>query len=688
MKTRLHKHLIVLFALAISIFSGANVFAAENPFELINLSVSDKSADVEGDASLNAAGEIENNIVFHHVGSWVEYLLELKNIGTKAATITSISDNNTNPYISYSYDDHAGEEVAAGASLMLKVKATYENEVTALSDRSQNTAMKISINYITEEWVSGTADFVMTVPDTGANILTNIFNGSSNPIAIIITAGLGVVVLIVCVVKRKSKVAAVVFALAFAITFASVSNSTAETAKVNEVLADFAFDFGGSFELDDKLAVNYTIDGVDGVQAIGWGMTVGDLQKPTREGYNFTRWYDVNGRYVDGSTLITGDLNLVPDWNPKLARFSAGCTYCGADYNQYGYNSIQNNLKNAKFSYDSVKTKTALGSSTTADVFMKSPTKPDETTIASALSVGASDAGFYPIYVWYNATDNAIYWWSEAAQVRLPATAKYMFYQFPAKKIDLTGLTATYTTNMEGFFEYSKAQQIVFGEDLDTSRVYNMGSMFYGASSLNSVDFANLDTSSNSDFSYMFNDTKTFTTLDISMLDMSSMYSMKSMFSYMTNLTDIKLPAIEITQDVDLSELFDQDSSLVTVDISPIIFDEYSCPNLENMFRSNKNLVTIYADPSVNYYGNNDCVWVESGYPGESDYVRDFTIFGGDTKLVGGNGSSYTTHRPKGNYPNAGSDYYDSAYYEPANEAPYFRIDGANNRRGFLTAKP
>lgn len=190
------------------------------------------------------------------------------------------------------------------------------------------------------------------------------------------------------------------------------------------------------------------------------------------------------------------------------------------------------------------------------------------------------------------------------------------------------------------------------------------------------------------DFSYMFNDIEAFTTLDISMLNMSSMYSMKSIFSYMTNLTNIKLPTVEITDDFDLSELFDQDTSLVTVDISPIIFDEYSCPILENMFRSNKNLVTIYANSTVNYYDNNGCVWVENGYLGDSDYVRDFTIFGGDTKLVGGNGSAYATDRPKGNYPNAGSDYDDSNYYEPANEAPCFRINKVNNRTGFLTLKP
>lgn len=644
----------------------------------MNLLVGDRSADVEGDAGLNTAGEIENNIVFHHVGGWVEYVLELQNTSSKKLTITGISDNNTNSYIAYSYDDHTNEEIAAGASLMLKVKATYANEVTNLNDRSQNAAMKISIDYKTEELVAGTADIEILVPDTGVNTIEKFF---SNPdsiatvIMIIVAAGMAIIL----VIKRKKMLAVAVCVFVFAFVFSP--NSTAEPAKINEVAADFAFDFSANFELDDKLAVSYTIDEVDDVQAIGWGMTVNDLQKPTREGYSFTRWYDINGRYVDGSTLITSDLNLVPDWNIKTAKFSVGCTYCGGDY------SIQTGLQySPKLYYSSVKTNTTLGNNI-ADVFMKSPTKPSEETITAAWNVAASDST-YPIYLWYDANDNALYWWSEAKQVKLPSSSKYAFYQFPARKFDLNGIAAVDVRNMEGMFEYSKATEIVFGEDFNTSRVYNMSSLFYGLSGLTSVDLANLDTSNVSNFNYMFNATN-FTTLDLRMFDMSNMYSTKSMFSYITKLTDIKLPVINIDYDADLSELFDQDTSLVTVDISPIKLDEYACPNLEYMFRNNKNLVTIYADPSMNYYSDSDeCVWIDEGYLGESEYIRDFTIFDNDTKLVGGNGSSYATHRPRGNYPYAEYDGEESSYYVPANEAPYFRIDGAGGQRGFLTAKP
>lgn len=107
---------------------------------------------------------------------WISKILVQKKV-----TITSISDNNTNPYITYSYDDHTNEEIAAGGSLLLKVKVTYANEVTDLSNRAQNTAMKISINYRTEEWGFWHSRF----RDDGTRYWCKYFgkyiNGSDNP---------------------------------------------------------------------------------------------------------------------------------------------------------------------------------------------------------------------------------------------------------------------------------------------------------------------------------------------------------------------------------------------------------------------------------------------------------------------------------------------------------------------------
>ena len=670
MKTRMYKRIfIAVFALAISVLTSGAVFATESPFQLVNLVVGDKSADVEGDASLNAAGEIENNIVFHHVGSYVEYVLELQNTSSKKLTITDISDNNTNSYITYSYDDHTNEEIAAGASLLLKVKATYTNEVTNLSDRSQITAMKISINYKTEELVAGSTDVEFTVPDTGANTIKKIF---SNPdyivTAIVIIVAAGTVVILA--IKRKTKLAMAICAFAFAFVFSA--SSTAEPAKVNEVAGGFALDFNADFELYDKLAVSYAIDNTSDSQTIEYGTTVGDLAEPERQGYSFNRWEDSTGNPISKTTPITGDLTLYPRWNLKIATLSVGCNAsCGSKYI-----TPQNGLQydGAKLYNTTLISHFNLGT-TVVDLFTRAPEKPSDEIIASAWNVAASG---YPIYLWYDTDDNALYWWSEAGQVKLPQYSKYAFFKFPVRKIDLTGITATSTNTLEGLFMYSKAREIVFGETFDSKMVSNMNSMFYGASSLTSVDFENLNTKNTTNLSYMFNDSG-LASIDFSNANFDNVYSFKYMFSNTPNLSSVKLPNITISS-VDMERMFYNATGLVTLDLSTITLEDYECPNVENMFEGASNLTTIYVNESLDKYHENYCVMLE---PGDPNYVSDFRIFDGADKLEGGLGTKYPAVKPEGVMDGTEWD----QYYTPADESYLFRIDGGSSNPGMFTLK-
>ncbi len=665
------KTIIALFAFVLSMFSGVKVFATSNPFELVDLSVTSRSADVEGDASLNAAGEIENNIVFHHVNDWVEYLLELKNTSSEKMTITGVSDNNANPYIVYTYDDHANEEIAAGESLMLRVVAVYANEVTDMSARAQSSAIKISIAYKTEEIVAGSTDVEILTPDTGRNMFEQVFS-SSNSAVIVVLASFGIIAVGAYSIKRKNKIAVVVYALLFVFMFAP--NSTAEPGKVNEVNSDAAINFGGSFALYDKLLVNYDIDESAKSQVIAWGATVGDLQAPTRDGYNFTYWFDANSNYVDGSTPLTGDLKLFPGWLLKVANLSVGCRYCGGDY------PINVGLQNGpKLYYTSLKNHFGLDYNNVANLFTRAATKPSDEIIASAWNV-ASSTSAYPVYLWYDETAKTLYWWSEAGQVKLPYYSKYAFYQFPVKKFDMTGISAVDSRELEGLFMYSKATEIVLGSNFNSGNVWNMGSMFYGLSGLTSVDLENLDTSNNQYFSFMFNDTG-LASVDFSDADFSNVYSLESMFSNTPNLTSVKLPSMDVSY-ADMREMFDGASAIETIDLSMMTMEEWSCPEIEDMFKDARNLTTIYASESLGSWWENDCVMVESGDP-SNEYVRDFRIFDGAIKLKGGAGTEYTTVRPRGSW-DVGDDW---QYYEPADESYLFRIDGGFRKPGLLTLK-
>ena len=667
-----------VFTFLLSTLSFSSAFAAGNPFELTNLSIADKSSTVEGTAGLNANGEIENNVVFHAVGDWVKYLLELKNTSSEELTISSIADNNSSSYITYSYSDHTGEVIAAGASLQLEVTATYANAVTDLNARAQSAAMKISIGYTTPSGTAGDASIM--VPNTGDST-----EGGASASAGIIVAfavvSVAAAIIAVVLIRRKNNTSSLfVFVLAFAFVFTSLSIAGASA---SEALSS-ELEFDGSFSLFDKLAINYTVNGTTISQPIAYGAKLSELETPIREGYSFARWYDTNENYVDGSTVITSDLNLVPEWNIKYSTLSAGCQYCGGDYFAPGNGGLQ--YAERKFWYKTVKDHFGLSTSgKVADVFTRAAEKPSDDFLTNEAWNIATNASTYPVYLWYDEDDNALYWWSEAGEVRLPYYSKYAFYWFPVKKMDLTGFSAVDARYIDGLFEYSKITEIVFGESFNSKNVYSMSQLFYGLSGLTKVDLENLDTSNVSDFSFMFNDVRSMTTLDISTFNMQYAYNMEYMFSGMKALTSITLPAIDISQ-ANLKNMFDGVESLVTLDMSSMTMaDDYSCPSVEDMFKNAKNLVTIFADPSLNRYPENDCEWIESGDPSENpDYVRDFKIFSGADKLVGGNGSSYPVVRPKGTYDNG----YDTIYYYPADEQTLFRIDGYNNRPGMFTAKP
>ena len=444
----------------------------------------------------------------------------------------------------------------------------------------------------------------------------------------------------------------------------------AETATVTDITG---IDFSANFDLYDKLAISYTIDGVNGSQAISYGATVGDLTTPERQGYTFARWRNASNEIVSSSTTITGDLLLFPDWTMKIANLSVGCQYCGGDY------PIQTGLQyGPKLWYTSLKNQFSLGS-TTVDLFTRAAEKPSDEIIASAWNV-ATNASTYPVYLWYDTDANTLYWWSEAAQVNLPAYSKYAFYQFPVKKFDLNGISAVNTRELEGFFLGSKAQEVVFGAGFNTSNVGNMSSMFYGLSNLTSVDLENLDTHSAYNFSWMFNNAG-LTAIDFSNHDFSNGYNFQGMFANTTKLANIKLPAMDVSS-ADLSNMFDGASTISVVDLSVMTMDEYTCPEIKDMFNGATNLTTVYASDSLASWSEYDCVWVESGDP-ENENVRDFRIFDGADKLEGGLGSKYSAVRPRG--------YYDvteySSWYDPADESSLFRFDGGSSNPGMLTRK-
>ncbi|MEX1499158.1 BspA family leucine-rich repeat surface protein, partial [Enterococcus sp. C65] len=76
---------------------------------------------------------------------------------------------------------------------------------------------------------------------------------------------------------------------------------------------------------------------------------------------------------------------------------------------------------------------------------------------------------------------------------------------------------------------------------LDTSNVTDMRSMFYGMSSVTSLDVSGFDTGNVTDMKSMFNGMSSVTSLDVSGFDTSNVTDMEYMFRHMSSVTSLDL---------------------------------------------------------------------------------------------------------------------------------------------------
>jgi len=109
------------------------------------------------------------------------------------------------------------------------------------------------------------------------------------------------------------------------------------------------------------------------------------------------------------------------------------------------------------------------------------------------------------------------------------------------KKIIFTGSVFAPINSSSLFGDLSKLSSIEGLTYLDTSKVSIMYAMFYGASSLTSLDLSKFDTSNVTSMSFMFNGASSLTSLDLSKFDTSKVTDMTCMFYSTQNLQSLIL---------------------------------------------------------------------------------------------------------------------------------------------------
>lgn len=239
------------------------------------------------------------------------------------------------------------------------------------------------------------------------------------------------------------------------------------------------------------------------------------------------------------------------------------------------------------------------------DVFRRSQTAPPN--IAAAVIMSTNDSA-YPIYVWYDAAQKTILWWSEADISYANEDASQMFMGINFKNshnvqlLDLRGINTSRTKNMRFMFteQYQHVKHIDLSE-FDTSQVENMRYMFsdqtqsYGAIYIvpDLRDFSKFNTKNVKDMSHMFS-YSSLPSIDIRHFDTSNVTDMDSMFSALKNVTSLDLSNLNTRRVVNMSNMFLSSKSLVSLNISNWKND--SCTNMSSMFDGLESLTDLNID--------------------------------------------------------------------------------------------
>ena len=125
----------------------------------------------------------------------------------------------------------------------------------------------------------------------------------------------------------------------------------------------------------------------------------------------------------------------------------------------------------------------------------------------------------------------------------------------------------------------------------NTSNVTNMDSMFYGCSSLTSLDLSGFDTSKVTNMETMFDSCSSLTSLDLSGFDTSKVTKMGNMFDMCSSLTSLDLSKWDTSKVTKMNNMFYKCSSLTSLDLSG--WNMSNVTDTWNMFKFCTSLRTI-----------------------------------------------------------------------------------------------
>ena len=251
-----------------------------------------------------------------------------------------------------------------------------------------------------------------------------------------------------------------------------------------------------------------------------------------------------------------------------------------------------------------------------------------KSTVAPAASMDAvnieDEKSDYEIKLWLNPTDKTAYYYAEPEKVYLNKDSSKMFFSEPSEQkirnilkldlssfdtskvtnmgymfynisnlatLDLSNFDTSHVTDMGAMFARMSSLMTLDLSHFDTSKVMDMAGMFYSVSTLRTLNLSNFDTSQVTDMNHMFYNMSNLTTLNLSSFDTSKVTNMGYMFAGVSNITTLNLTSFDTSKVTNMGYMFSAMFSLTTLDLSN--FDTSQVTNMGSMFAYMRNLTTL-----------------------------------------------------------------------------------------------
>ena len=118
------------------------------------------------------------------------------------------------------------------------------------------------------------------------------------------------------------------------------------------------------------------------------------------------------------------------------------------------------------------------------------------------------------------------------------------------------------------FRDFKNLVQINFNNNFNTSKVTDMSSMFYGCSSITSLDLSSFNTSKATNMWGMFVDCQSLTKLDLSSFNTSKVTNLSGLFMLCSNLENVDLSKFNTSNVTTMNGMFYNCQSLTKLDLS------------------------------------------------------------------------------------------------------------------------